>query len=162
MTKNIRTLVLCIKENEVLLALKGRDFGKAKWNGYGGGLEPTDTSIEYAAVRELKEESNIVANTSDLEKVAEINFYFKDVPEEDGWDQTVHVYLLRQWQGEPKETDEMHTPTWFNFNALPNKMWSSDEYWLPYVLDGEKFKAECVFSGRGESVIKYTMAPFEF
>lgn len=45
--------------SHVLLGMKKRGFGVNKWNGYGGKIEPDDSSIDAAAIREMKEECNI-------------------------------------------------------------------------------------------------------
>lgn len=44
------TLVLVIKESQVLLGLKKRGLGEGKWNGFGGKVETNETVI-HAAVR---------------------------------------------------------------------------------------------------------------
>ena len=147
-----KTLVFPIQDGQILLGIKKRDFGEGKLNGFGGGQEEGET-IEQTAVRELKEEVGLIARISDLDKVAEIDFFFPEV--NNTWNQRVHIYLLRNWQGIPRESDEMG----FEYHALNNipyaKMWSSDAYWLPRVLQGEKFIAEITFNGRGESVRKF-------
>ena len=131
------TLIYCLNKNSILLGMKKRGFGSGKINGYGGKVHGTE-SIEQAAVRELKEEANIHVNASDLEKVAEIDFFFSDVPIEKDWNQTVQVYFLRKWTGEPKESEEMK-PMWYDLGSLPlDKMWVSDSFWLPRVLEGKK------------------------
>ncbi|XP_013792352.1 7,8-dihydro-8-oxoguanine triphosphatase-like [Limulus polyphemus] len=48
--KQLLTLVFVRKQAEVLLGLKKRGFGKGKWNGFGGKVEPSET-IEQAAKR---------------------------------------------------------------------------------------------------------------
>ncbi|MBN1544567.1 8-oxo-dGTP diphosphatase [Candidatus Woesearchaeota archaeon] len=150
------TLVYCLREDSVLLGLKKRGFGAAKLNGYGGKVHEGET-VEQAAVRELKEEAKIDAYPSDLEKVAEIDFFFADVPKEKGWDQTVHVYFLSRWIGEPKETEEMK-PVWHSQKALPtDRMWADDPYWLPEVFGGRKLRASFTFSKQGESVKDYSI-----
>ncbi|GAJ07377.1 unnamed protein product, partial [marine sediment metagenome] len=51
------TLCFFIKENPklILLGMKKRGFGKDKYNGFGGKINPDET-IEEAAVREVQEE----------------------------------------------------------------------------------------------------------
>lgn len=43
------TLVLVIKESQVLLGLKKRGLGEGKWNGFGGKVEDSETVIHAAA-----------------------------------------------------------------------------------------------------------------
>jgi len=150
------TLVYCLRDDYVLLGMKKRGFGAGKLNGYGGKVG-IDECIAAAAVRELKEETGISANQIDLEKVAEIDFYFADVPEDKNWNQTVHVYLLRKWHGEPHESDEM-SHAWYKLDSLSmDKMWASDQYWLPKVLEGKKIRASFTFAGRGDYVLKHSI-----
>ena len=49
------TIVLLLRNDEVLLAMKKRGFGEGKWNGVGGKPNAGE-SIEEVAVRETKEE----------------------------------------------------------------------------------------------------------
>jgi 8-oxo-dGTP pyrophosphatase MutT (NUDIX family) len=134
--------------------MKKRGFGEGKLNGYGGKVG-ADESIAAAAIRELNEETGISADQIDLEKVAEIDFYFADIPEEKNWNQTVHVFFLRTWHGSPHETEEMK-PEWHRVNALPmDKMWVDDKYWLMKVIEGKKIRASFTFAGKGESVLKH-------
>ncbi len=150
------TLIYCIRDNSVLLGLKKRGFGAGKINGYGGKVHPGE-DIAEAAVRELSEEAKMTGKRTDLEKIAEIDFFFPEVPAEKDWNQTVHVYVLRKWIGEPQETEEMK-PEWHTFDTIPlEKMWIDDPYWLPRVLRGEKMKASFTFGKQGESIIKYTL-----
>ena len=148
------TLCLLIKEingkKELLLAMKKKGFGRGKWNGIGGKFDPkTDKDIFDTAKRELKEEIGIEAN--ELEKVALLSFYF---PYQEDWNQDVHVFFVRNWQGLPVESDEMK-PQWFKIGEIPfGDMWSDDIIWLPRVLDGEKIKANFVFKF-GETVDTY-------
>lgn len=150
------TLVYCLRDDSVLLGMKKRGFGTGKLNGYGGKVG-ADECITAAAVRELEEEAGITANQVDLEKVAEIDFYFADVPEEKNWNQTVHVFFLRKWHGEPHESEEMKHE-WHKIISLPmEKMWVDDQYWLMKVLKGEKIRASFTFAGQGESVLKHSI-----
>ncbi|MCK5107123.1 MAG: 8-oxo-dGTP diphosphatase [Nanoarchaeota archaeon] len=155
------TLVYCIRGNSVLFGMKKRGFGSGKLNGYGGKVDSGEKIID-SAVRELFEEARILCRKKDLKKVAEIDFYFNDIPKEKGWNQTVHVYILRKWLGEVEETEEM-TPEWHKISKIPlDKMWIDDEYWLPLILKGKKIKASFVFDQEGESIKKYQIAETRF
>jgi len=136
---NQATLCLLIKKDKILLALKKRGFGVGKWNGVGGKVEKGEKIVD-AAVREAKEEIGV--NIINPEKVGIMHFRF---PYKSVWDQDVHLFLVKEWQGEPKESDEM-APKWFKFNEIPyNQMWDDDKFWLPHILKGEKIEANFVF-----------------
>lgn len=143
------SLCLLLKENQndknILLAMKKRGFGVGKWNGVGGkiNLEKGDKNVFDSAVRETKEEIGVKIKNS--EKVAVIDFHFPEVPKEKDFDQQVHVFLIKDWEGEPIESEEM-APRWFNIAEIPfDKMWDDDRHWLPHVLENKKMKAKFVF-----------------
>jgi len=140
------------ENREILLAFKKRGFGKGKWNGVGGKLDlEKDGDIFEAAIREIKEEIGI--EVKDMEKVAILNFYF---PYQKEWNQDVHVFFAKEWQGKPKESEEMK-PRWFKLNEIPfNQMWPDDKFWLPKVLNNEKLRAEFVFK-EGEGIASYNV-----
>lgn len=128
------TLCLAVKGGKILLAMKKRGFGSGKLNGYGGKVEEGET-VEAAAVREMREEIGLLAETNGINKVGQIDFHFKDRPE---WDQRMHVFLVKDWSGEPQESEEMK-PQWFDIKDIPfDAMWPDDKHWLPMVLAGKK------------------------
>lgn len=140
------TLCLLIKDSqpdkELLLAMKKRGFGMGKWNGVGGklDLEKGDKDVVDTVRRETKEEIGV--EVEELEKVAVLNFNF---PYNSDWDQAVHVFLAKNWQGEPEESEEMF-PKWFKTQEIPyDEMWDDDKFWLPLVLKGKKLKADFTF-----------------
>ena len=146
--KSIKHATLCvIKDSEkVLLGMKKQGFGEGKYNGFGGKVEEGET-VEAAAIRELYEESSIKA--TNVEKVAELDFKF---PYKKEFDQIVHVYLVKEWEGEPNESKEMK-PEWFKINKIPfNKMWADDKHWLPLVLEGKKLNARFSFKEDNETI----------
>ena len=134
------TLCYLIKGDKVLLSLKTKRIGKDCWNGYGGGIDEGE-SQKQAALRELEEESGIMVLLEHLDKAAIIDF---QNTKSDGSVFTcqVHVYLVSQWIGKPRETDEMINPTWFNIKHLPtSEMMPADREWLPLVLSGKRIRA---------------------
>lgn len=143
MEKELTQATCCfpLKDNKILLAIKAKYIGQGCWNGYGGGIETGENPAE-AAVRELEEESGgVIASPENLEKVAEIDFHNT---KSDGkiFVCKVHFYLVRDWRGEIRETEEMLNPTWFEINNLPiDELMPADKYWLPVVLSGKKIKA---------------------
>lgn len=137
-----RTLVFFIRGDEILLAMKKRGFGAGKINGVGGKIEPGE-SIEQALVRECIEEVSM--KPLEWEAVAELDFR-QQAPTKP-WHMYVHVYICRQWQGEPEESDEMQ-PAWYSFDRVPyDDMWEDDKYWLPQVIAGERLRGTFLFDG---------------
>jgi 8-oxo-dGTP diphosphatase / 2-hydroxy-dATP diphosphatase len=147
------TLCLLIKDGKILLAMKKRGFGVGKWNGVGGKIdfEKGDKNIVDAAIREAKEEIGV--EIINLQEAGIMHFKFPYKPD---WDQDVHLFLAKNWSGQPEESEEM-APKWFDFNEIPyDKMWDDDKYWLPHILKGEKLEANFIFK-EGEIIDKYSI-----
>jgi len=131
--------------NEILLGMKKRGFGEGKYNGLGGKVISGET-VEETTLRELREESGLCSKVEDLQRVAELYFFF---PYKPGWNQTVQVYTISAFSGEPPETEEMAFQ-WFKRDQIPyHQMWDDDKYWLPLVLEGKRIYATFVFKEKG-------------
>jgi len=136
----VMTLILLVKDDQILLAQKKRGFGKGHWNGAGGKVEPGET-IEQAMIRECQEE--IMVTPRNYEQVARHTFevHYNGAPET----LEVHAFISDTWTGEPTETEEMR-PQWFSKQDIPYKnMWQDDTYWLPRVLAGKKVVGHFTF-----------------
>ena len=128
--------------------MKKRGFGVGRWNGTGGKVKEGEKNID-AAIRETTEEIGV--EIKNPEKFGLFHFTFPHKPE---WNQDVHLFLVKEWQGEPTESEEM-MPKWFSFNEIPyNKMWDDDKLWLPHILKGEKVEADFIF-GEGDKIKKH-------
>jgi len=135
-----KTLMLLVKDKQVLLANKKRGVGKGKIVAVGGGVELAETILE-AAIRETIEEVTVLPQNP--KEVAELKFNFPYKPE---YSMHVFVYMTDSWQGEVSETEELK-PSWFSIDNLPfGQMWADAPYWLPRVLAGEKLKAEFYYA----------------
>jgi 8-oxo-dGTP diphosphatase/2-hydroxy-dATP diphosphatase len=136
--KKVFTLCFIRKDGKVLLGMKKRGFGEGRWNGFGGKVEENET-IEEAAKREFKEESNI--DIVSLKEVGIIDFIFLN----NGKELEVHIFDIEEYDGLPNETEEM-MPKWFDENDIPfGEMWVDDPYWLPLLLEGKSFRGKFIF-----------------
>ncbi len=141
----------------ILLGYKKTGFGKGKWNGFGGKIQPDET-VSSAALRELQEESGLLADEKDLIWVGRLEFVFPASPE---LDHPVEIFLIKKWQNTPIETDEM-CPKWFSTKDVPyHSMWDDDIFWFPQVLRGEKICGEIVFDSNNEKVASHQIKSFE-
>ena len=150
----LSTLVLLRRAQEVLLAQKKRGMGSGLWNGCGGKVDAGE-SVKDAAVREVFEEIGVKVAPQALELVGDMSFEYRGC-EFPSWQ--MYVYVVRVWEGEPVETDEV-APAWFPVDALPlDHMWPDDRYWLPRVLSGERLRGCFVFDGH-ERIVNYAVDP---
>ncbi len=136
MNKLETTLCLLKREDKILLAMKKRGFGAGKYNGVGGKIEVSETP-EEAMLRETKEEISVIPTR--YEKVGLLSFdeFYKG----EKTNLVLHLYIAYEWQGIPKESEEM-IPKWFSIKDIPyDQMFIDDSYWLPLILEGRKIAA---------------------
>lgn len=145
--RQITTLSIIENGDKALLAMKKRGFGEGWWNGYGGKVQDEET-IEEAMVRELKEESGIIAKT--FKERAIIEFFFKGTDKE----VEMHVFEVTSYEGKPEETEEM-APKWFLKDEIPyDQMWPADRNWMPLFFEGKDFDGKAVFDGETKAFIE--------
>lgn len=132
-------------QKQILLAMKKRGFGKDKWNGPGGKVEPGETIIA-AASRELLEETSINIAPELMEARGVLHFHFSGKPE---WDQDVNIFVSHGYTGTFEESEEMK-PAWFDIDRIPyDAMWEDDQFWLQRVINGESVEFEFFFGDDG-------------
>jgi mutator protein MutT len=148
------TLCFLVTERKILLGMKKTGFGQGKYNGFGGKIEQGET-VRQATVRELEEESGIKVKEEQLELVGTLDFIFPASPQ---LHHDVHIFVVRTWQGQPVETEEMK-PQWFLFSDIPySEMWQDDLYWLPKVLAGKKIRGTVLFADNNEDVCEVNLS----
>jgi 8-oxo-dGTP pyrophosphatase MutT (NUDIX family) len=123
--------------DEVLLGEKLTGLGAGKVVGPGGKQEPGETPVE-TAVREVREEVGLTLARENLVPLARITYPFVGRPE---LSQRSHAFIVRDWSGELRASDEI-APTWWAIRQLPvDRMWSDAALWLPRALVGEFVEA---------------------
>ena len=128
-------------DNKVWLAKKTRKIGIGLFNGYGGKVDHCDKNLIASSKREIRQECGVRTSVKNFEKVAIVDFYDNKI------DRSViiirvHAYLVRNWKGIPRETEEMAEPKLFNKNRLPlKKMMEADKEWVPLIMQGKKLIA---------------------
>lgn len=129
-----------IAATEVCMAMKKRGFGADRPNGAGGKVEAGET-IEQGVRREAMEEFGVALGQ--LIPAGQFQGIFSHKP---AWNRTIHVFLCREWQGEPTESEEM-LPAWFKLSEVPYaKMWPGDDTWVPGVLAGKAVSGSITFA----------------
>ncbi len=147
-------------EKTILLGMKKGGFGKGKWNGLGGKIEANETPAQ-ATIREVYEECGVKVPEGAVEKFAELTFLSVEGTDNKKLDMFVHVFVAREWEGIPEETEEM-LPKWFSVEKLPfESMWVDDIHWVPLVIEGKKFRAEFTFGKDNETLIGKKIEPAE-
>jgi len=138
------TLLFVVRDGRILLIEKKRGHGAGKVNGPGGKIDPGETPLE-CALRETEEELLISVKTA--RKAAELRFHMSDYP-----DIICHVFIAKDFDGTPTETDEA-VPLWVALDAIPyERMWQDDRHWLPLVLEGKYVLGK--FSFEAEAMVE--------
>lgn len=134
---------------EVLLGYKRTGLGLGRVVGIGGKVEPGET-VQDAAVREVREETELEIDAADLELVGVFDYLFPTAP---AWSQRSHVFVCRQATGTPVETDEI-VPAWFAVDDIPfDRMWDDARRWLPGVLRGGRAGSTFTFGDDRATVV---------
>jgi DNA repair protein RadC len=132
-------LCFVVRDGKILLIRKKRGLGAGKINGPGGRIENGETALQ-SAVRETQEEIGVTPVRPS--HAGELFFQFAD-----GFKIHVEVFCARSCRGKPRETDEA-IPMWVALDSIPyREMWADDEHWLPWLIEGRKFRGYFAFEG---------------
>jgi 8-oxo-dGTP diphosphatase len=150
------TLVFPVFAGCVTLARKKRGVGAGLYNGYGGKLvrgEGGDPRV--GAKREFIQETGATCDVLHLDERAIIRFYEAGKSIFD-----CHAFLLHEWQGEIKESEEMGPPQVFPYDSLPYmEMMRGDREWLPRILLGDRLRCKVYYNTGNKSLIKFEYGP---
>lgn len=149
-TLPLRTLAFLVQKDQVLLGYKKRGFGKGKYVGIGGKLNPGEL-VDDAMAREVVEEIGVTPIK--YVKSGQLDFHFPHKPD---WSQTAIVFCIDTWHGEIIETEELK-PAWFAEEKIPfQNMWDDAKYWLPQIINKKKIHGKFIFDTE-EKVKEYTI-----
>ncbi len=124
---------IVMRDGKVLLGLR-KGSGEGKWGLPGGHLEWGE-SLEHAALRELEEETGLVAESAEF--VGVVN----DVRERSG--ETQHriqfAFLIENVKGEPEvlEPEKCAGWEWFSIEELPPSVWEPFQDQLRGFIESE-------------------------
>ncbi|KAJ3981772.1 hypothetical protein F5890DRAFT_1613413 [Lentinula detonsa] len=155
-------------EKKILLGYKKRGFGLHKYNGFGGKIEPGETSLE-AAARELEVKNSIPhilkevgSDIGPLKEEAGIRSSLKHIGVlffiSEGENSAFHIDIYRGdgFEGTVTESEEMR-PEWFSITAndstdpyaapaIPyDRLWETDPYWFPLLFSKTPFQGRADF-----------------
>lgn len=134
--------VLCyIKNNNKYLMLyrnkKQNDPNAGKWMGVGGHIEDGETPDE-AMRREIKEETNL--DVVEYRKCGFVIFI------NDGYEETMHVYVISKTIGELIDCNEGTLEYFTEEEVYKLNMWEGDKEFLPYIFsNGEFFRLKLYY-----------------
>lgn len=129
-------LLFIMKGERILLARRSPEarVGPNTWNGYGGKIEPGENPRQ-AVLRELREEAGdgIIVKEEDLVFRGVVTFYNKGLVVF-----KANIFVVNKFSGLPRQTEEMLTPTWFDWHDAPwQEMMPADRLFLPLILAGK-------------------------
>lgn len=139
------TLVFVKRNRQVLLGLKTRGLGAGLWNGFGGKVENKEAVVE-AAIRELREESNLVVPENKLQPLGVVTYEEERNPNVS----VVYVFSADTYEGDIKPSEEMNPIQWYSYDDIPyNSMWLDAKLWYPLMLKGQCFSAHVGYNCKG-------------
>lgn len=144
----VNTTLCYIEENNSYLMLhrtkKEKDYNKDKWIGIGGKFENGE-SPEDCAVREVREETGLVIESSDLEYCGIVTFV--DVSQPEAYTEFMHVFRARKFSGELKTDCPEGELEWVPLSKLKElPHWQADEIFYDFLAQNHPFfSLKCIY-----------------
>jgi mutator protein MutT len=108
MKKKVSAIVIVNDKNKILILKRGKDSpSPGLWNFPGGSIDEGETA-EEAAVRELKEETDLSANINSLKYLDTYNNRYL----------TVRFYVTKDYTGEVQINEESEEAAWISLSKM--------------------------------------------
>ena len=137
----LATLCYLKKDGQTLMIhriKKANDMHQGKWNGLGGKLEPGETP-EACAIREIREESGLIAANSLLKGF----LTFPNFANDEDW--YAFVFVVTQFSGQLIDSPE-GALRWIDDDQLLDlELWEGDRIFLPWLERPGLFSGKFVY-----------------
>lgn len=134
----LATLLYVQKDDKTLMLYRNKrenDYHKGKWNGLGGKFELGE-SPEECAIRELKEESGLIAKKVILK--GHITFPMFDG--KDDW--YVFVFTIPEFEGELIDCNEGQLEWIPNDELVKLNLWEGDKHFINWLFQDKFFSSK--------------------
>lgn len=134
----LATLLYVQKDDKTLMLYRNKretDYHKGKWNGLGGKFELGE-SPEECAIRELKEESGLIAKKVVLK--GHITFPMFDG--KDDW--YVFVFTIPEFEGELIDCNEGELEWIPNDELVKLNLWEGDKHFIDWLFQDKFFSSK--------------------
>jgi 8-oxo-dGTP diphosphatase len=140
----LATLIYVRKNGKTLMLYRNKkenDYHEGKWNGLGGKFEAGE-SPEECAVRELKEESGLIAKSLTMKG-------FITFPNFDGKnDWHVFLFTVEDFEGELINSPEGKLEWIEDEKLLELNLWEGDKIFIPWLFEDKFFSAKFVYENK--------------
>lgn len=148
--------VVLVRDDQILLGYKKSGLGTGKQVCVGGHIDEDETPLQ-AAIRETQEEIFIDLDPAHVHLAAIMDFIF---PAKNHWQATCYYFYCDNWDGTPKESDEI-APRFYPKEQAPyDQMWQDARHWLPQILAGSPpLRCTFTYAKDNESIASHTIKP---
>ncbi len=140
----LATLIYVRKNGKTLMLYRNKkenDYHEGKWNGLGGKFEAGE-SPEECAVRELQEESGLIAKSLTMKG-------FITFPNFDGKnDWHVFLFTVEDFEGELINSPEGKLEWIEDEKLLELNLWEGDKIFIPWLFEDKFFSAKFVYENK--------------
>lgn len=128
---------LILKDNKVLMELRKNKFDAGMYSLVGGCMEDGET-VKQAAVREIKEETNLEVLEKDVDV---ISVFHRITPKPDNWQSIEFVLLVKAFSGNPDlmENNVCGDLRWFELDNLPQNISLYAKQAIDNYINKERF-----------------------
>ncbi len=140
----LATLLYVQRDGKTLMLYRNKkenDYHEGKWNGLGGKFEQGE-SAEECAIRELKEESGLIAKSLKMKG-------FITFPNFDGVnDWHVFIFTIDKFEGELIDSPEGKLEWIPNEKLTELNLWEGDKIFIPWLFQDKFFSAKFIYENK--------------